>query len=211
MRVLDRTIATRITKRMLALVASLLVATIVWADIAPSQETSQPLATFEATHLNGKTTPFSPKREGLADVFIFILGDCPISNRYQPTIRRLAKEFQAVGIRFHLVHADPETTVEAARQHAREYQIESPIYLDPGHQLVTHLGATVSPEVVVINAENQKVYQGRIDNLYFKLGRKRTQVTQHDLKDALRALRSGQTIPNARTQAIGCYIPELEP
>ncbi|MBT5706110.1 MAG: redoxin domain-containing protein [Verrucomicrobia bacterium] len=144
-----------------------------------------------------------------AKVFIFILHDCPIANQYQPAIRRLADKFKNQGVRFHLIHADPDTTEAQAQKHAFDYQIESPVYLDPTHELVRQFEATVTPEVVVLDATNKKIYQGRIDNLYFKLGRKRFRPTEHDLADALTALLENKPIKREKTTAIGCYIPPL--
>jgi hypothetical protein len=144
-----------------------------------------------------------------AKVFIFILQDCPIANHYQPAIRRLADKFKNQGVRFHLIHADPDTTEAQAQKHASDYQIESPVYLDPTHELVRQFEATVTPEAVVLDATNKKIYQGRIDNLYFKLGRKRFRPTEHDLTDALTALLENKPIKRAKTTAIGCYIPPL--
>lgn len=156
-----------------------------------------------------KTTVGAPRGRG-ANVFIFILRDCPLSNQYQPTIRRLAEAFEPLGIRFHLIHADPNTTVEEARHHAEEYTIRQSVYLDPKHELVEKLSATISPEAVVLSSTNQKLYQGRINNLYVKLGQKRFRVTQHDLREALTDIAAGREIAPRTTPAIGCFIPTRE-
>ena len=47
------------------------------------------------------------------------------------------------------------------------------------------------------------------DNFYAATGRPRRVVTEHDLRDALDAVFSGQTVPKPETQAVGCYIPDL--
>lgn len=172
------------------------------------------LVPFTLSDIDGQKRVFNsvpnPNSNRIADVFIFILHDCPIANQYQPKIRRLAARFESEAIRFHLIHADPETTLEAARQHAQTYQIEVPVYLDPQHRIVRLLKAEVTPEAIVINSENEKVYQGRIDNLYVKLGRKRFRATQHDLANVLEAIVNGKPIEPTRTMAIGCYIPDLD-
>jgi hypothetical protein len=167
------------------------------------------LETTKVKDLSGNLLELTPHHPVKAKVFIFILHDCPIANQYQPAIRRLVDKFRDQGVRFHLIHADPNTTEAQAQKHASEYQIESPIYLDPTHELVSRFKATVTPEAVVLDATNKKIYQGRIDNLYFKLGRKRFRPTEHDLADALKALLEGKPIKRAKTTAIGCYIPPL--
>ena len=159
--------------------------------------------------LSGNQLELNPDSTVKANVFIFILHDCPIANQYQPAIRRLAEKFKSQGVRFHLIHADPDTTKTQAQEHATDYKIESPVYLDQRHELVLRFEATVTPEAVVLDATNKKIYQGRIDNLYFKLGRKRFRPTEHDLAEALKALLEGKPIKRAKTTAIGCYIPPL--
>jgi hypothetical protein len=167
------------------------------------------LETTKIKNLSGNQLELKPHPAVKANVFIFILHDCPIANQYQPAIRRLADKFKDQGVRFHLIHADPDTTEAQAQKHASDYQIESPVYLDPTHELVHRFEATVTPEAIVLDATHKKIYQGRIDNLYFKLGRKRFRPTEHDLADALKALLDGKPIKRAKTTAIGCYIPPL--
>lgn len=50
------------------------------------------------------------------------------------------------------------------------------------------------------------LYQGRIDNWFGDLGKKRPQPTRHDLRDAIHALLAGAEVVEARTVAIGCSI-----
>ena len=168
------------------------------------------LPSFTLINLQAENISFKPSTETAAEVFIFILHDCPIANQYQPLIRRLSHQFSDRKIKFHLIHADPTLTPDAAREHAKLYEIEAPIYLDPKHKAVKLFGATVTPEVFVINSNHELVYQGRIDNLYFALGRKRFRATQHDLLDALEALLSGSPVPTPKTKALGCYVPPLD-
>ena len=168
------------------------------------------LPTFQITDIKGETRTIGEQGSETSNVFVFILNDCPISNQYQPKLSRLASQFGTKQIRFHFIHADPQTTPPLARKHATDFHIDSPIYLDPQHHLVKRLKATMTPEVVVLDRHNELVYQGRIDNLYFKLGRKRFKATEHNLKDTLQAIVDGTPIPTARTKAIGCYIPTLD-
>src|SRR5262245_44320190 len=145
-----------------------------------------------------------------AAVIIFVLHDCPISNKYAPEIQRLADEFTQKRITFYLVQVDPQLSPKDARQHAKDYRYKLPILLDREHELVRHFKATTAPEVVVIG-ENQKVlYRGRIDDRYAAVGKPRQQVQRQDLRLALAAIVAEKPIEVAETKAIGCYIPELE-
>jgi hypothetical protein len=140
---------------------------------------------------------------------IFILPDCPICNSYVPEINRLHEEFSHRGAPIVLVHVDPEITAQRAKQHAREFRIECPVTLDKHHLYVGQAGAKIAPETAVFSPSGDLLYRGRIDDQYAGLGKRRTQVTSHDLRDALEAILAGERVPNPRTKAVGCPIPEL--
>lgn len=66
---------------------------------------------------------------------------------------------------------------------------------------------SVLPEVVVINeTQHQKLYQGRIDNLFVAIGKRRKKATTFDLKEVLKGIVSGQQLPYRKTAAIGCFL-----
>ena len=68
--------------------------------------------------------------ETKAVVLVFVSTDCPIANYYQPTLRRLQKEFQ--GVAFFQVHPDPETPVAEVRKHAGEFEVAASVVIDAG-------------------------------------------------------------------------------
>lgn len=69
-------------------------------------------------------------------------------------------------------------------------------------------GVSVTPEVVVYDETTGQVrYQGRIDNLFERVGKRRRVVSSHDLRDALLALREGREVARSRTTAVGCLLP----
>jgi hypothetical protein len=143
-----------------------------------------------------------------ATVLVFILPDCPICNTYMPELNRLHETFASRGVDLLLVHVDSEVTAERAKSHAAEYQIEIPVALDPGHSWVKKAGATITPEVAVFSSSGDLLYRGRINNQYAGLGKRRANVTSHDLADALEAVLAGKSVLEPRTEAVGCLIPD---
>ena len=120
------------------------------------------------------------------------------------------RDFADQPLDFYLVHVDPEVTVERARTHAEDFSLPCTILMDPTQELVKTVGVTVTPEAVVIANDGAIAYRGRIDNWYGDLGSKRPLgATRHELRDALSALLDGEPVPQARTEAVGCYIPEI--
>ena len=59
-------------------------------------------------------------------------------------------------------------------------------------------------------AGRELVYLGRIDDRYVDFGKTRAAATTHDLAGALEAILDGRPVPESRTRAIGCFIPELK-
>ena len=144
------------------------------------------------------------------DVFLFTRTDCPVSNRYAPTVRRLFEEFAPRGVSFRLVYVDPDETAEVIRQHLDDYAYPLPALRDPEHKLVALTGATITPEAVVFGGGRRMIYRGRIDDWYLDFGRSRATATTHDLERAIQAALAGQAVEPSTTEAVGCFIADLK-
>jgi hypothetical protein len=156
--------------------------------------------------IGGIREAFFAKDGAKAAVLVFIDAECPIANAYQPELRRLQEKFGTQGVRFAMIHADPETEVAKAQAHAREFGITTTVCIDKGHRWVKRTGASVTPEAVVIDAAGKTVYRGRIDDRYADLGKKRPEPKVRDLEVALTELLAGQPVKVPKTKAVGCRI-----
>ena len=70
--------------------------------------------------------------------------------------------------------------------------------------------AKATPEAAVFDTNGELVYHGRIDNLYERLGQSRRAATTHELADAIEAASKGLNPAVATTEAVGCFISDLE-
>lgn len=138
---------------------------------------------------------------------VFVSHDCPIANSYAPEIGDLARDLAADGVTVFVVHVDPEITAEQARAHQRDYRLPDPVLLDPRHRLAAAVGATVTPEVALLDAGGVR-YLGRIDDQWSGLGSRRQTPGRRDLREAVAELRAGASVSVPRTPAIGCLLPE---
>jgi hypothetical protein len=168
-------------------------------------------ASLEITGVTGETLrPLEPS--GAANVLVFTATDCPVSNGYAPEIKRICDVYSARGVRCLLMYEDVGTTAAAVRAHMAEYGY-GPLAaaLDADGTVATRVGATITPEVAVVDRAGTVRYHGRIDNQYAAIGRPRRNVTVHDLTDALDAILAGRPVAAPATHAIGCYIvsPDL--
>lgn len=139
-------------------------------------------------------------------VFLFVNTTCPIANACQPRLMELSREFVPKGFRFVEIHADPKLTIEAAREHAREFEIRIPVALDPSQMIAKTLGAKVTPEAIVVDRHAQILYRGRIDDQFVGYGKKRPTPTREDLREALNELCAGKPITVRQTTPVGCLI-----
>jgi Redoxin len=170
---------------------------------SPIDET--PLVGVSGEHI--MTLGADPSMKAMA--LIFVLPDCPICNAYVPELNRLHEAFRPRGVGLFIVHVDPDITAERAKAHAEEYELRPPVALDPRHEWVKRAGATIAPQAAAFSSAGQIVYLGRINDQYVGPGKRRANVTSHDLRDALDAVLAGQPVANARTEAVGCPIPNI--
>ncbi|MCH2613728.1 MAG: hypothetical protein MKZ70_03410, partial [Opitutales bacterium] len=120
------------------------------------------------------------------------------------------REYGAKGFKMILVYVDPDVSENEIRKHREEYSLSGyTAVVDREHKLVRETGATVTPEAVVILADGSIPYRGRIDNMYPSLGQRRRVITEKDLRAALDAVGENRSVKVSRTQAVGCYIPNI--
>jgi hypothetical protein len=155
-------------------------------------------------------SPSFPAKGDKATVLIFVSSDCPISNRYAPDIRKLYDEFTPQGVRFWLVYPNVMDDDAAIEKHVKDYGHPAVALADRDHYLVKLAGATVTPEAAVFDGQLRLLYRGRIDDRFVELGRERPAATRQDLKAALVAMLAGKQVPEARTQAVGCFIADMK-
>jgi thiol-disulfide isomerase/thioredoxin len=183
-----------------------------FAIVLLSLGTTPPISTSRqgfVTDLDGK--PFDPFRaaRGKLVVLIFVRTDCPVSNRYAPTIQQLSAQ-NGDKAAFFLVYPSKKETSETIRRHDRAFGYALAALRDPQHILVKQSQAQITPEAAVFDANRRLVYHGRIDNLYEDFGHARKRATTHELADAIEAAIAGKTLTANATPAVGCYISDLE-
>lgn len=144
---------------------------------------------------------------GAVHVLLFTSHECPIANAYAPTLRELASSWSGTAVRLFVIHVDPDLTVAAARSHARDYELPGTIVLDPHHRLARAVGATKTPEAVVL-LPSTIVYRGRIDDQCSALGARAQAASSHDLRDAVAQALAGRPVAVASTPVVGCLLPE---
>jgi thiol-disulfide isomerase/thioredoxin len=140
--------------------------------------------------------------------FVFIRTDCPISNRYAPTIRDLSSRYGEHAV-FFLVYPIASETPEQIRKHLREYGYHLPALRDPDLVLARESHVSITPEAAVFSPDKKLLYHGRIDDWYVDFGSARREPTTHELASTLDNALAHKPVVTTDAPAVGCFIPGL--
>ncbi len=178
------------------------------APCAASDSDTRPIQqTINLLDSAGNIHALQPEAREIARVFVFLSGECPISKSYLPLLGGLNDEWTAGDshqVALYGVWADCTTKPERIARFVHEHQVRFPILLDRDCELARRLKPVHVPEVVVLNAEGHVAYQGRIDDTYPELGRRRQTPTENTLAEAVSALIESRPVPIEHTESVGC-------
>jgi hypothetical protein len=165
-------------------------------------------ADLPVTLLTGKkATTLADISGAKATVLLFVGVECPISNKFAPDVSALTRAYAAKGVPIVPVYANYGTVETDALQHAKQYFPQNRLLLDLKQTLADAVGATVTPEAVVLDAERTIRYRGRIDDRFVERGKaKTTGAATSDLRAALDSILAGKPVKTPQTVAIGCAI-----
>ena len=161
--------------------------------------------------LDGTAMPFAELLgpDGRAVCFAFLHPTCPLAQEYGPVLEKLADEFANEGIRFVGVvcESDDPAAIDAYRT---KFGLTFPIHLDTDFTLAEDLGATITPEAVLVDRDGRIRYAGRIDDRYKIRGVMTPGDAEPELANAIQDLVAGREIREPRTKAAGCPLDRPE-
>ncbi len=160
---------------------------------------------FDLQCLDGTSTSLSQNDRGVVRAFVFLSTTCPISNSYVQELNRLHKKLTPKAELYGVV-SDSSTSRRKAINHFQEFNSAFPILFDASQLLSNSLEPTTVPEAFVLAASGQLIYRGAIDNAYESIGRRRANVENHYLEDAIHAAVSGKTPVVTQTKPVGCAM-----
>ncbi len=136
-----------------------------------------------------------------ATVFLFVSCQCPVCNVYMPRVNALAAEYAKQGVAMFAVYPDSHESLLEVTKDVRTRKVAIPVVRDAQCRLTDALGAKMTPEAIVVDAQGVVRYRGRIDDNAIA-----TRVTQHDLAETLTALVNGKDVAHPTQLAFGCAI-----
>jgi peroxiredoxin len=136
---------------------------------------------------------------------VFVATKCPVSNAYNARMAVLGKEYAAKGIPLVGINSNKTEPAAEVKEHAGKHGFAFPVLKDLGNKVADAYGASVTPEVFLLDAKGSLIYHGRIDESQDDP----KSVKSPDLRNALDAVLAGRPVPTARTKAFGCSIKRV--
>lgn len=152
------------------------------------------------------TLAFIDPSENALTIIYFLSPECPLCINYTLAMRNLEREFASDSIAFFGIYSQEWFSAVEVDSFALKYNLGFRMLLDGNNRLAQALGATITPEVFILNRESEVLYRGKIDNWVNDLGKKKLEVSEHYLKNALVAWADGKAIEPKRTEPKGCLI-----
>ena len=156
--------------------------------------------------LRGKSVEILPSNAKKGVVVFFVLSGCPNANTYVPEMNLIAKQYGPKGWKFYLIYTDTSTSVRDLIKSAKDFNYFFPALHGQG-RLMALAHAAKSPDAAVFSSGGDLLYNGRIDDRFYALGKSRFAPKVRDLRLALDAIDHGKPVLHPTTDVIGCYIP----
>lgn len=139
-------------------------------------------------------------------VYVFIAEECPICNYMGKPLKAIVDKY-GERVSFHAVYPVKNSNYKTAQLFKEQYGLQVfETLLDREQEITRRLGATVTPEVVVTDSNDEVLYRGRINSAYYAPGKMKHSAIKDDLDEVLASLLSGKKVSQPWPSATGCYI-----
>lgn len=136
-------------------------------------------------------------------VITFTCIECPVAVAYEERQKELVSKYGEDFVFVFLNANMGGETAEAWKDYAKEAGYPGIIAVDEASKVAKEIGATVTPEVYVLDKKGKIVFHGPIDD-----SQDTKYIEAHLLANALEAIKNGKEIPEDQreVQAFGCGI-----
>ena len=186
-------------------IAGVLLFAVFFFGFAGKNDIGTKVQNFTLEDCNGVKHSLSDYKDSKAIVLMFISVQCPVSNSYNGRMNELYKDYHENNVAFIAINSNKAETMEDIKRHAEEKGYKFTVLKDWKNVIANRLGATVTPEIYVLNPDFEILYHGRIDN-----SSRIDNVTSHDLRNALDEILAAKQVTVATTKAFGCTIKKID-
>jgi peroxiredoxin len=138
---------------------------------------------------------------GQTVVIGFVGTKCPIANAYITRMNGIAADYKAKNVVFLGINSNVNEPLKLVKEHAAKAKYGFAILKDESNVIADSYGASVTPEMYIVDGEGVLRYHGRVDNASDE-----RRVERHDLRIALDEMLAGKAISKPDLKAFGCVI-----
>jgi peroxiredoxin len=158
--------------------------------------------------VDGRTHNLSDYKNAKVLVIAFMCNQCEVSQAYEDRFIALAKEFKPsqvalVGISCSLL---PPDRLDKMVERAKKQRFNFDYLTDPSQQVGKDYGATVTPQLFVLDQSRNIAYMGRFDDSLYA-----DDVHRRFVDEAVRAILAGKEPDPSETRSTGCAIEYGKP
>jgi peroxiredoxin len=167
------------------------------------------MADFTLPDVNGKPHRLYEFEGKKAVAVIFIATRCPYSNAFNHVMASLAHEYEGRDVAFIAINANKTEPVAEVAEHARAHGLDFLILKDEGNQIADRLGASVTPEVFLLDSAWTLRYHGALGNSHEPTTNP-DKTTGDEIRPALDHILAGKPVAVTETKAFGCTIKRVK-
>jgi peroxiredoxin len=158
--------------------------------------------------IDGKSHSLDDYKSAKVIVIAFTCNLCPVSQMYEDRFIRFAKAQKKRGVVFIAISSSllPPDGLDKMRERAAQKGFEFPYLSDATQQIGKAYGATVTPQLFVLDRERNIAYMGKFDDDI-----EPEKVQRSYVREAVHALLEGKSPDPSETQAKGCGIEYGKP
>jgi peroxiredoxin len=162
---------------------------------------------FDLPGVDGRNYSLASFADKEAVVVIFSCNHCPYVVANEDRMMQIQSDYAARGVQLVAICSNnaathPADSFENMKQRAAEKGFNFPYLRDESQEVARAYGASVTPEVFVVDKTGTVVYHGRIDDNAMEPAK----VKRHDLREALDELLAGKPISVTNTEPVGCSV-----
>jgi len=167
------------------------------------------MADFTLPDVNGNPHRLYEFEGKKAVAVIFIATRCPYSNAFNHVMATLAHEYEGRDVAFIAINANKTEPVTEVAEHARAHGLDFLILKDEGNQIADRLGASVTPEVFLLDSTWTLRYHGALGNSHEPTTNP-DKTTGDEIRPALDDVLAGKPVAVTETKAFGCTIKRVK-
>ncbi len=153
---------------------------------------------------------------GSSLVVAFICNHCPYVIHISEALARVAKEYEAAGVKMIAVSSNDAVAYPADSPEKMQEEVESrgysfPYLYDESQEVALAFTAACTPDFFLFDADHELVYRGRFDETRptrIKSGVYESDVTAHggELTSAVKAIQEKTPVSGQQLPSLGCNI-----